>query len=187
MVGAVQVSVAVPSVLVEGADPEEPLLLDDVGPEEPVLPEGGVDAEEPPVETDEELLGELEVPEVVVPEVTVELGGVLDALAKGELEPASEPPPQPERTSIATARPPSVFSGPKEASSPGWASERLGWRFRREATIRQRQPLPRSKRGASRSTPVWIQCVGQFCSTSMLDSPGHSVSEWRPVLSSELR
>lgn len=124
MVGAVQVSVAVPSVLVEGADPEEPLLLDGgVDPEETPLLAGGTDPEEPPVETDEELLGELEVPEVVVPEVTVELGGVLDALAKGELE--SEPPPQPERTSIATARPQSVFSGPKEASSPGWASERF--------------------------------------------------------------
>jgi hypothetical protein len=51
------------------------------------------------------------------PEVPVALGGLLVALAAGELEP--EPPPQPARISIAAPSPHSVFNDANRASSSG--------------------------------------------------------------------
>jgi len=64
------------------------------------LLDGGLEPEELPDE-----VGGLVEPD---PEVPDALGGLLVALADGELEP--EPVPQPARISMAAARPPNVFS-----------------------------------------------------------------------------
>ena len=104
-VGALHWSVALP--LVGGGDePEEP-----PDPDEPPLLGGGAD---PEVLPDEPLEGTELDPELPA------LDWLLVALAAGELEP--EPPPQPERMSMAAARPQSVLRGPMHVSSPGWSS-----------------------------------------------------------------
>jgi hypothetical protein len=103
VVGAVHLSVALPVVGV-GLLGGEGLLAGG-------LLVGGFDPEEPPDE-----LGGLVKPEDD-PELPVTLGGLLVALAEGELEP--EPWLQPERMSTAAAAPQSVFSAPMDTSSPG--------------------------------------------------------------------